>query len=180
MKRLKNISVFVATMAIVFASCNNEKVEGGTGTLIPTPAEYTFGIDGGSIIITINSRYWELGVHAGGRYITNQYGVSLADFLEIHDVADFDIAEWLLVERNLDEWGRFEIIYDYILSSDPAISSIVKIKSDWFEVTRDKEFFDRFVVVVQPNTSGNERVIALVASAFLTPTSRITITQSAE
>ena len=116
--------------------------------LVITPYEYHFGVEGGTVVLTLraeeglNIRYEEfrMGLFP---HTTNRNGV--------------------VMDRHLNpsapDWEEFE----YKLTEPPPAPHFVRLRAEWFELKRN-EALNQITVTVEPNTSGNVRKV--VAGAY--------------
>ena len=180
--------IYTLFVLLLLSSCNKsgENEEMGQPHYIsftPSLSEYSFGVEGGTVTITVKPydyTYWHLGTGGGyrARYMwdtTNKYGLSLREFVgfplnpapgENFDFRDFDFSDW---DDNF-EWFRIQHYYFYNRED-----IIVGIRSSWYEATRARESLHKVVVNVEPNTSGKERILGLSMGD-----ASVRITQSAE
>ena len=163
--------IYALFLLFLIGSCNSIE-EGGRFAPVLSLTEYTFGVEGGSLAITVQGGLWtplSLGFIAGGRHITNRDGVSLEEFLGItgRPLEESDIDR--IAGMDITEWGSIETISTEYVS--------VK-RMDWFEVVSNKELL-KIMIDVQPNTSGKKRVIAFTVGVVPNDAS-VKIIQSAE
>ena len=146
------------TLFVLFLlnSCSTGDTGGLFTPLILSVSEYTFGVEGGSITITVEPKdaLWNMSV---GRVCC----CGSAEF-----PGHFYYGEW-------DEWDFSEFtecsLYEGL---------VVGIKTDWFEITRDPLYKIR--IDVQPNTSGRERQVYLALRESVFFGGGVIMTQSAE
>ena len=157
------LGVLFASTALL-SSCRTEQPP-EPARLIITPSEYHFGVEGGTVVLTLIAeadylRYeeFEMGYFP---FTTNRNGII------IHRAFN----------PSAPYWEEFEVEFCYECPLLPR--RVVRIRTEWFEL-KQNEALNQITVTVDPNTSGNVRkVIAGVAPIPLGEGTLVPITQAA-
>jgi hypothetical protein len=132
--------IYTLFALFLLSSCGEK--EGLYGEFTPSLSKYTFGVEGGSVTITVEPKdfIWDL---AAGR--ATQCGS----------------VEWPASFNSWEEWSEwsFQEITEIPRPGSEEFYIIVRIKTDWFEITRDPLY--QITLDVQPNTSGRERQVLI-------------------